>query len=156
MERAFNDARAKFREDKMKKISFALSVLLILAVMSCRTGPTVTPNYDTWLEAQNMPSQMNVSGRWNAGESWGGGWGEANLIQQGRNVNGTLGLYTLKGVVSRKTMFVILTSGGYVYYTAKLDMKADGSLSGVAYREAIAGSPEAEKVESYPINMKRM
>jgi len=140
----------------MKKISFALSVLLIMAVMSCRTGPAIAPNYDTWLEAQNMPSQMNVSGRWNAGESWSGGWGEANLIQQGRNVNGTLGLYTLKGVVSHKTMFVILTSGGYVYYTAKLDMKADGSLSGVAYREAIAGSPEAEKVESYPIIMKKM
>lgn len=156
MERAFNDARAKFKEDKMKKISFALSVLLILAVMSCRTGPAVAPNYDTWLEAQNMPSQMNVSGRWNAGESWSGGWGEANLIQQDRNVNGTLGLYTLKGVVSHKTMFVILSSGSYAYYTAKLDMKADGSLSGVAYREAIAGSPEAEKVESYPIIMKRM
>jgi len=131
-------------------------MLILLAVMSCRTGAAIAPNYDTWLEAQNMPSQMNVSGRWDAGESWSGGWGEANLIQQGRNVNGTLGLYTVKGVISHKTMFITLTSGGYVYYSAKLDMKNDGSLSGVAYREAIAGSLEAEKVESYPIIMKRM
>ena len=131
-------------------------MLFILVLISCRTGPAVAPNYDTWLEAQNMPSQMNVSGRWDAGESWSGGWGEANLIQQGRNVSGTLGLYNVKGVISHKTMFITLTSGDYVYYTAKLDMKNDGSLSGMAYREAIAGSPEAEKVESFPIIMKRM
>ena len=130
--------------------------LLILVLMSCRTGPSVAPNYDAWLNAQNMPSQMNVSGRWDAGESWGGGWGEANLVQQGRDVTGTLGLYNVKGVVSHKTLFITMTSGGYVYYTAKIEMKADGSLSGMAYRETIVGSPEAEKVESYPIIMKRI
>ena len=140
----------------MKNIILGLSTLLILSLISCRTGAVNLPNYDAWLGAQSGPSQMDVSGRWDAGESWSGGWGEANLIQKERNVNGTLGLYFVKGVVSQKTLFVTLISNGYVYYTAKLDMKDDGSLSGMAFKEAIAESPETAKGEIYAITMKRM
>jgi hypothetical protein len=91
-----------------------------------------------------------------AGTSWGGGWGEANLIQQGRNVYGSLGLYSVKGVVSKTSLFVTIVSNGYVYYTAKLDMKKDGSLSGIAVKGAIAENPEAANAEISAITMKRM
>jgi hypothetical protein len=143
-------------EDKMKNINLGLSILLILLLMSCRTSAVNTPNYEAWLGAQNSPSQMDVSGKWDAGDAWSGGWGEANLIQEGRNVYGTIGLYSVKGVVSQTTLFLEFISNGYVYYTAKLDGKDDGSLSGMAFKEAIAESPETAKGEIYAITMKRM
>jgi hypothetical protein len=144
------------KEDKMKNMNLGLAVLLILVLLSCRTTTVNTPNYEAWLGAQSMPSQLDVTGKWDAGASWGGGWGEANLIQQGRNVYGSLGLYSVKGVVSKTTLFVTIVSNGYVYYTAKLDMKKDGSLSGIAVKGAIAENPEAAKAEISAITMKRM
>jgi hypothetical protein len=137
----------------MKKGILTLSIFLIVALVSCRTAPV---NYDVWLGAQDMPSQMDISGKWDAGFSMGGGWGEANLVQQDRNVNGLLGFYAVKGVVSGKALFMQLISNGYVYYTTKLELREDGSLSGMAYKEAVAGSPEAAKAESYPLVMRRM
>ena len=124
--------------------------------MSCRTSAVNTPNYEAWLGAQNLPSQMDVSGKWDAGKFYSGGWGDANLVQQGRNVFGTLGLYSVNGVVSQTTLFLKIISKGYVYYTAKLDMKDDGSLSGIALQEAIVESPETAKGEIQIIIMKRM
>jgi len=143
-------------EDKMKNIILGLSILLILSLMSCRTSAVNTANYEAWLGAQNMPSQMDVSGKWDAGDFLSGGWGDANLVQQGRDVFGTLGLYSVKGVVSHTTLFLEIISKGYVYYTAKLEMKNDGSLSGIALKEAIVESPETAKGEIYIIIMKRM
>jgi uncharacterized lipoprotein NlpE involved in copper resistance len=143
-------------EGKMKNIILGLSILLILSLMSCRTSAVNIPNYEAWLGAQDLPSQMDVSGKWYAGDSLSGGWGDANLVQQGRNVSGTLGLYSVKGVVSQTTLFLEIISQGHVYYTAKLDMKNDGSLSGIALKEAIVESPETAKGESHIIIMKRM
>lgn len=140
----------------MKNVIWGLSILLILSLMSCRTSAVNTPNYEAWLGAQNLPSQMDVSGRWDSGDLLSGGWGNANLVQQGRNVFGTLGLYSVKGVVSRKTLFLELIAKGYVYYTAKLEMKNDGSLTGIAIKDAIVESPETAKGEIYIITMKRM
>jgi len=140
----------------MKNVIWGLSILLILSLMSCRTSAVNTPNYEAWLGAQNLPSQMDVSGKWDSGDFLSGGWGNANLLQQGRNVFGTLGLYSVKGVVSQKTLFLELISKGYVYYTAKLEMKNDGSLTGIAIKDAIVESPETAKGEIYIINMKRM
>jgi len=97
-----------------------------------------------------------VTGKWNAGTSWAGGWGEANLIQQGRNVYGTIGQYSVRGVVSNKSLFIKIISSGYVYYTARLDMKEDGSLSGIATKETIVDSPEASNADVSIINMKSM
>jgi hypothetical protein len=142
-------------ENKMKNIILGLSILLILSLMSCRTTVNA-PTYEAWLNAQNMPSQLDVSGRWDAGGSMSGGWGEGILIQQGRNVYGSIGLYSVKGVVSGTSLFVGFISRDYVYYTAKLDMKNDGSLSGVAVKGAIAESLATARGEIYGIIMKRI
>ena len=91
----------------MKKINLGFLMLLISVLTSCAAA---TPNYEAWIGAQNMPSQVDVTGKWNAGLSMAGGWGEANLIQRGRDVYGTLGLYSVRGVVSNKTLFVKIVS----------------------------------------------
>lgn len=140
----------------MKYISIMLSTVIVMFLLSCRTG-IVVPNYDLWLQSQNMPSEVVLTGKWDAGYVWSGGWGEANLIQQGRDVHGTLGLYRVKGVVSNKTIFLTLIStGDHVYYTAKLTVKEDGSLQGLAVKEALVDSPEAAKAEIYAMTFKRM
>lgn len=129
-----------------------LAILLIWGLLSCAS----TPNYDEWLGAHNLPAAMDVTGKWNAGTSWAGGWGEANLVQQDRNVYGTLGLYSVRGVVSKKSLFITISSGGYVYYSARLDMKEDGSLSGIATKEAIVESPGAAHADIALLKMTRM
>jgi hypothetical protein len=140
----------------MKYISIMLSIVVVSLLVSCRTE-MVLPNYDTWLQSQNMPSEVDLTGKWDAGNAWGGGWGEANLIQQGRDVYGTLGVYRVKGVVSNKTIFLtLISSGDHVYYTAKLTMKKDGSFLGIAVKEALVDSPEAAKAEIYAITFNRM
>jgi hypothetical protein len=51
-----------------------------------------------------------------------------------------------------KTIFLTLIStGDYVYYTAKLTMKEDRSFLGLAVKEALVDSPEAAKAEIYMI-----
>lgn len=136
----------------MKIFKIGSLILLISMMMSCAT----TLNYDAWLDAQSMPSQLDVTGKWNAGLSMAGGWGEANLIQKERNVYGTLGLYSIKGVVSKTSLFVKIFSGGHVYYTAKLDANKDGSLSGVAIKGAIVESPEASNADISIITMTKI
>lgn len=139
----------------MKKFNLGLILILIItALLSCRS--LFAPDYDKWLGTQVMPSQMDVTGKWDAGPVLRGGWGEANFIQQGRNVYGTLGSYSLRGVVSNKSLFLAISADSYVYYTARLDMKDDGSLSGIATKEAIVESPEAAKADISIITMKRM
>ena len=140
----------------MKHIKIMLSIFVVMLLISCRAG-LVVPNYDTWLQSQKMPSEVDLTGKWDAGYVLHGGWGEANLIQQGRDVYGTLGLYRVKGVVSNKTVFLTLIStGDHVYYSAKVTMKEDGSFVGLAVKEALVDSPEAAKAEIYAITFKRM
>ena len=66
---------------------------------------------------------------------------------------GNIGLYSVKGVVSGTSVYMLLISNGYTYYTAKLDEQKDGSFSGIAAKEAPADS--ASSVEKYPLFLKR-
>ena len=139
----------------MKRINLGFLLILIIAVLpSCRS--LFAPDYDAWLGTQVMPSQMDVTGKWDAGPVLRGGWGEANFIQQGRNVYGTLGSYSVRGVVSNKSLFIAISADSYVYYTARLDIKEDGSLSGISTKEAIVETLEAAKADISIITMRRM
>ena len=140
----------------MKYIKMMVSIFALMLLVSCRAS-IVHPNYDMWLQSQNMPSEVDLTGKWDAGYIWGGGWGEANMVQQGRDVYGTIGLYRVKGVVSNKTVFLtLIATSDRVYYSAKLTMKEDGSFHGLAVKEALVDSPEAAKAEIYAITFKRM
>jgi hypothetical protein len=137
--------------ESMKIFKIACLTALLVTMIACAS----TPDYDAWLETHNSAPEINVSGKWNAGLSMAGGWGSAELIQQGRYVYGTLGLYSVKGVVSNTSLFLKIYSSGYVYYTAKLNKNDDGSLSGMATREAIVESPAATNADISMITMTR-
>jgi len=58
----------------MRTVISALTIMsLVMMLASCGTTAVNTPPYETWLAAQNLPSQLDVTGTWDAGKSWAGG-----------------------------------------------------------------------------------
>ena len=110
---------------------------------------------DEWLAAKTTPPAVNISGIWDGGESFAGGWGEGRFNQVGRDVTGTLGLYDVKGVVSGKEVYLLLITGGRYRYTAKLTHQKDGGFQGMAREGALVDNPEVRNAVEYPIVLKR-
>jgi hypothetical protein len=81
---------------------------------------------DQWPQANIGSSGINVAGAWEAEES---GWGAIRFEQIGSRVSGAMGNYSARGVVRGSRVFLALSSGGYVYYTAVLAKSGD-TLSG--------------------------
>ena len=69
--------------------------------------------------------RMNVAGIWHSPE-----WGPASFTQAGRNITGTLGDYAAKGVVSGKSLYLMMYSGDRAHYFADLKLQADGTFKG--------------------------
>ena len=107
-----------------------LSLVLIGAVLAgCNLKEKYARNNlaaDQWLQANIGSSGLNVTGAWEAEES---GWGDVRFEQSGSQVNGAMGNYSARGVVRGPRLFLALSSGGYVYYTAVLTMRGE-TLSG--------------------------
>ena len=82
-----------------------------------------------------------MTGAWEAEES---GWGAIRFEQSGSRVNGAMGSYSARGVVRGPQLFLALSSGGYVYYTAVLT-KRDELLSGF-YSSSVTSSPADQAV----------
>lgn len=53
------------------------------------------------------------------------GWGNVALNQQGSLVSGTIGLYTVEGHVSGDNLYIVMSEGGWAYYSAVLKKKGD-------------------------------
>jgi hypothetical protein len=77
---------------------------------------------DQWLQANIGSSRLKVTGAWEAEES---GWGAIHFEQSGSRVNGAMGNYSARGVVRGPRLFLALSSGGYVYYTAVLTKRGE-------------------------------
>ena len=92
----------------MKFIRILAACLLVLAVAACSLTRKDT---NAWLDQQNGPVTVDVTGDWDAGGAWSGGWGKATFIQQGKRFTGTLGLYYAEGVVSGDEIFMTIYSG---------------------------------------------
>lgn len=80
---------------------------------------------DRWLSDQSEPAAVNVAGNWISGD-WGRGW----LVQDGRKVRGTLGGYSVRGVVSGQQVYLLIAQGDWYYYSAVLDNPQPGLLTG--------------------------
>jgi hypothetical protein len=99
------------------------------------------PAADQWLQANIGSSGLNVTGAWEAEES---GWGAIRFEQSGSRVSGAMGRYSARGVVRGPRLFLALSSGGYVYYTAILANGGD-ILSGF-YSSSVPFSPADQAV----------
>lgn len=138
----------------MKYIKILLVCMLVLLTSACNS--LTREGSSEWLEGKSGSVTVNMTGKWNAGGAWSGGWGEGNFLQEGRNISGTLGMYYVDGVVSGDNVYLVLFSGRKVYYTARLKKNGEGYYIGKAAYRVIIDKPGSEKAESYVISLKRM
>ena len=89
-----------------------LDATSFLKLTAC--GRTIPYNQAmSWLESQRRSPRIVIDGKWNSDD-----WGEANLSQRGRRVQGTIGGYDAEGVVSGTRVYLVITYNGSVHYTA--------------------------------------
>lgn len=99
-----------------------------LALAGCSTKEKYAANNAAgwgWLQNQSNSPQIDVVGIWQS-DVWGG----AQLTQSGRSISGSMGNYTVRGRVSGARAYLLLESGGWVYYTAVLARPNPSTLTG--------------------------
>ena len=111
--------------------------LLVILCVAALTGCEVVRDFnkerygrnneagDAWLSDQMLPPQINVSGNWKSSD-----WGDTYLGQNGAKVGGHLGDYPVNGVVSGDKVYLLVSQGGWYYYSATLEMPGPNMLIG--------------------------
>jgi len=138
----------------VKYLQISLVCFLVLTISACNR--LSREQSSEWLGQKSGQISANMTGKWNSGGVWSGGWGEGNFIQEGRRFSGTLGLYYVDGTVSGDSLYLVLYSGKKVYYTARLKKNAEGFYIGKAVYKVIIDQPESEKAESYVMSLKKV
>lgn len=127
----------------MKLLCCLFACLLALTLGGCSS--TLTRSDATpWLDLRAGAADYDISGRWESGSSWSGSWGEANFIQDGARFYGQLGSYNVEGAVNGNAMYLALSAGKRVYYTALLKRDADGAYAGKVMQDTIVDGPRAD------------
>lgn len=108
-----------------------LAILIALTTLvGCSTAEKYAANQAAatqWLDESAGRPTVAVNGAWEALEY---GWGGAGrLVQTGNRITGTLGNYTVRGVVNGAHIFLAFDSNGWTYYTAKL-RKVNNTMGG--------------------------
>jgi hypothetical protein len=118
----------------MKKLMLILFVVPVFFIMSCASTLQIT-DIDSWLttKAAGTNAAVNISGTWkdalNDTDSFMS-WGEGEWSQTGNTITGNISSYVIKGIVSGKTVYIVLYNGNRVDYTAKLELKNNNELYG--------------------------
>lgn len=127
----------------MKTSRLLVATLLALALAGCGNSLTKIDT-NPWLDLRAGTMDYDISGKWDTAGSWGGNWGEANFIQDGARFYGQMGSYTADGSISGIAMYLTLSSGKRVYYTALLKREPDGSYAGKVAQDFIIDGPGAD------------
>ena len=138
----------------MKIGTYFIFCLMIITLSSC-AGLT-TEETKPWLNSMAGATNLNMTGVWDAGGAIAGGWGEGRFTQKDNRISGTLGLYNVNGVVNGTDVYLVLISGGSVYYTAHLNKSSDGSYVGKAVEGAIINKKGSENAVSYLMVLKQV
>lgn len=80
---------------------------------------------DAWLSDQMEPPEIDISGSYKSDD-----WGRSYFSQNGAEVRGHLGDFPVKGVVSGQKAYLLVTEGGWYYYSAIVEMPRPGLLTG--------------------------
>ena len=80
---------------------------------------------DNWLSDQIEPASINVAGNWTSSD-----WGRATLVQDGRDISGSIGGYSVCGVASGDKAYLLIAQGEWYYYSAVLQLQRPGLLTG--------------------------
>jgi hypothetical protein len=138
----------------MKSAKLLSVCLLVFMISSCASLTREETN--TWLNLKTGESRINMTGIWDSGGLMTGGWGEGHFVQDGKRFSGSLGMYNVDGIVSGEDVYMVLSSGSKVYYTAQLKKSGENIFTGKAVQDAIIGRPESQNAVSYLISLKRM
>ena len=110
---------------------------LLVAAFALLTGCENIRNFNTerysrnnalgtaWLSDQMLPPEISVAGNWKSGS-----WGKAFFAQTDNKVRGYLGDYPVEGIVSGKKAYLLVSQGGWYYYSVVLEMPAPHILIG--------------------------
>ncbi|RJP76832.1 MAG: hypothetical protein C4522_17385 [Desulfobacteraceae bacterium] len=134
----------------------SLVILVLFSLVACSTALQVT-EVDKWLsaKAESTAPSISVTGEWQDSvyaDNTFLGWGAGKFEQSGSTVTGNLGQYIIKGMVSGNKLYLVLLTGGSVYYTATLEMKNDNKeLYGNYYYPK-----DKEQTEPYLMSLKRI
>lgn len=132
-----------------------LLLLLVISMLPACSGLT-RKDTNAWLDTKTASSSLNMTGEWDSGGVWSGGWGSGKFIQEGNRFTGTLGLYYAEGVVSDEQIYMVIYSGSKIYYTAILKTSDNGLYMGKAVYRVLADKPEAKEAQSYLISLKKV
>ncbi len=136
----------------MRSFSTVCLTLSLIFVISCTHAVLKQNEIDPWLNtiSGGEPPKLDITGKWHDAEgSTFFGWGEGYFRQEGGKINGAIGKYNIKGVVSGKTVYLVFLSGGVVYYTARLEMFQD-LLTGNYFK-----ADDKEQRKGYPTSFAR-
>lgn len=137
----------------MKRFCYLIAGLFTLLLAGCSSTLTRS-DAAPWLDQRAGKSEYDISGRWDSGSSWSGSWGEANFIQDGARFYGQLGSYNVEGAVNGNAMYLALSAGKRVYYTALLKRDADGAYAGKVVQDILVDSARADS-SSYQVMILR-
>jgi hypothetical protein len=141
----------------MKKKFIATSIIIALCAISssCLMIGVTFGGARTWLNSMKGKPGIDITGEWDAGSVFGGGWGGSKFVQNGNEINGIMGLYNVQGVVDGDNVYLVFTSSDRVYYTGHLKPMDKKTMAGLAVEKAIINSEEAKDAQKYPIIMKK-
>ncbi|HEY9161201.1 MAG TPA: hypothetical protein VIS94_08955 [Desulfomonilia bacterium] len=121
----------------MKKLMLIMFVVPAFFIISCASTLQVT-DIDSWLttKAAGVNATANITGTWkdalNETDSFMS-WGQGEWTQTGNIITGNISSYVIKGIMSGKTVYIVLYNGAKVDYTAKLELKNNNELYGNYY-----------------------
>jgi len=123
----------------MRLLSVAFAVLLSFLFTGCSVWDDFNDQRysrnnaagDEWLSDQFDPAEVDVSGTYRSRD-----WGHTLLVQDGDKVRGHLGDYPVKGVVSGRKLYLLISQGGWYYYSAILEYIQPGVLVG-SYSQSV-------------------
>jgi hypothetical protein len=103
---------------------WGVKTFLLLLALGALTGCNSPERYEAnrqaaqgWLSAKAGSTKANASGKWTDATS--DGWGDANLVQRGNRITGTLGNYEVDGVANGSQVFLALHSDRWYYYSVE-------------------------------------
>lgn len=119
----------------VKFLSPLVALVLVCGFVGCNLKEKYAINNqkaDQWLQANRGAVGANVNGSWEAHEF---GWGGIRFEQNGSRVTGAMGNYTVRGVVRGSRVYLALSSGDWVHYTAVL--RANGNVLAGFYSPSV-------------------
>lgn len=134
----------------------AMKIFIPLFILVCVAGCNSPKRYEAnrkaaegWLSAEVGTARGNVSGKWT--DATIDGWGDAELVQKGNKISGTLGNYEVNGVANGSKIFLALSSDKWYYYSVQAEHS--GSVLKGHYSK---GFPVKPKADGNPFEFQRV